>query len=148
MKKILQGILSWGIPLAVSAGLIVGAGVTVGMVRHHQDEAWCKKVTPTSTTVKGVSQPIDARSVSQARASCVAQRRKQRGVFGAVWRTGGKETAICAVRWGTYQQLSDTDAEAAAAVLEPYGIPGTLDAGSRADQQKFLSTCVAGKART
>ena len=145
MKKILESTLTWGIALALSAGLVVGTGVAVGMVRHNQDEDWCRKVTPTATSVKGQSQPIDPRSVKEARAGCVQQRREQRGIFGAVWKTGGKETAICAVRWGTYQQLADTDPTAAAAVIKPYGITADLDAGSRGDQQKFISTCLGGK---
>ena len=145
MRKILESSLTWVIALALAAGVVLGSGLVVGRIRHNQDEAWCRKVTPTTTSVKGETSPIDPRLVKDARAGCVQQRREQRGIFGAVWKTGGKETAICAVHWGTYQQLADTDPTAAAAVIKPYGITASLDAGSRADQQKFISTCVEGK---
>ena len=76
----------------------------------------------------------------------MAQRRSQRGLFGAIWKTGGEEMAACGVDWGRYQQLSDGDpAGAAATVAKPYGITGSLDAGSRSDQQRFITACLAEK---
>ncbi len=122
---------------AVAVVAVTGTGVVLGRIRHSQDESWCRKVTPTVLTLKGQPQPVPPDQLAQARAGCMAQRRAQRGVFGAVWRTGD---------WGRYQQLSDTDpAGAAATVIAPLGITGPLDAGSRSDQQRFLNACLARK---
>jgi hypothetical protein len=145
VKKLLGSTVPWVAALGVAAGGVAGTGLVVGHLRQSQDATWCRKVTPTEITVKGAHQPIDAQAVRDARASCAAQRRAQRGLFGAVWKTGGEETAICAVDWGTYQQLADTDPTDAAAVITPFGITDALDAGSRADQQHFLTTCVRSK---
>jgi hypothetical protein len=144
-KKLLVSTVPWVAALGLAAGGVVGTGLVVGHLRQSQDASWCRKVTPTHITVKGASQPIDPQTVHDGLAACVAQRRAQRGIFGAVWRTGGEETAVCAVDWGRYQQLSDTDPSGATAVITPFGIKDQLDAGSRTDQQKFLATCLRTK---
>ena len=138
--------MSLAVAVAVALGAVAATGLVVGRMRHSQDEAWCRKVTPTVLTVKGQPQPVPADQLAEAQAACMAQRRSQRGVFGAVWKTGGREMATCGVDWGRYQQLSDTDPTgAAAAVTAPLGITGPLDAGSRSDQQRFISACLARK---
>ena len=120
--------------------------MVVGHIRHSEDAAWCRKVTPSVIKVKGVDQPVPAEELASARAACVAERQAQRGLFGAVWRTGGEEMAGCGVDWGRYQQISDGDpAGAVATVVKPYGITGSLDPGSREDQQRFITACVAKK---
>jgi hypothetical protein len=145
VKKLLASTGPWVAAFGLAAGGVVGTGLVVGHLRQSQDAAWCRKVTPTQITVKGAAQPIDVTTVQEGRAGCAAQRRAQRGIFGAVWRTGGEETAVCAVDWGRYQQLSDTDPAGAAAVITPFKIKDPLDAGSRTDQQKFLTTCLRTK---
>ena len=147
MRKILKGTIPWVTALGLSLGGVVATGAIVGHVRHSQDTAWCRKVTPATIMVKGVSQPIEPQTLDAARAGCAAQRRAQRGMFGAVWKTRGEETAVCAVDWGRFQQLSDTDAKAAAAVTAPLGITAPLDGGSRSDQQRFISACLAKNTR-
>jgi hypothetical protein len=137
--------------LAVGAAVVAVAatGLVVGRVRQSQDESWCRKVTPTVLTLKGQPQPIPPDQVAEARAGCVAQRRAQRGLFGAVWKTDGEEMATCGVDWGRYQQLSDTDPTGAAAtVIAPYGIKDQLEASSRSDQQRFITTCLAKERST
>ncbi len=147
MRKILKGTIPWVTALGLSLGGVVATGAIVGHVRHSQDTAWCRKVTPATIMVKGVSQPIEPQTLDASRAGCAAQRRAQRGMFGAVWKTRGEETAVCAVDWGRFQQLSDTDAKAAAAVTAPLGITAPLDGGSRSDQQRFISACLAKNTR-
>ena len=138
--------MSLAVAVAVALGAVAATGLVVGRMRHSQDETWCRKVTPTVLTVKGQPQPVPADQLAQARAACVAERRAQRGVLGAVWKTGGEEMAACGVDWGRYQQLSDTDpAGAAATVIAPLGIKDPLDAGSRSDQQRFINACLARK---
>jgi hypothetical protein len=145
VRKILKSTIPWVLALGLAVGGVVAAGAIVGHVRQSQDTAWCRKVTPSTIMVKGAPSPIEPNLLDAARAGCVAQRRAQRGVFGAVWKTRGEETAVCAVDWGRYQQLSDTDPKAAAAVTAPFGITGSLDGGSRSDQQRFITACLGGK---
>jgi hypothetical protein len=147
VRKILKGTIPWVAALGLSLGGVVATGAIVGHVRSSQDTAWCRKVTPATIMVKGVSQPIDPQTLDATRAGCAAQRRAQRGMFGAVWKTRGEETAVCAVDWGRFQQFSDTDAKAAAAVTAPLGITTPLDGGSRSDQQRFISACLAKNTR-
>ena len=146
MKKLLGSTLSVVVAMALALGAVAATGFVIGRVRQSQDVSWCRKVTPTVLTLKGQPQPVPPDQLAQARAGCVAQRRAQRGFLGAIWKTGGEEMATCGVDWGRYQQLSDTDpAGAAKAVTAPLGITDPLDAGSRSDQQRFITACLAGK---
>ena len=145
MKKTLRGALSWVVAPALALVAVAGAGLVAGHLRQSQDVTWCEKVTPTALTVKGVKEPVDPTVLKEARSGCVAQRRAQRGIFGAVWRTGGRETAVCAVDWGRYQQLYGSDQAAATAVTKHFGITDSLDAGSKSDQQRFITTCLKAK---
>ncbi|MDQ1565122.1 MAG: hypothetical protein QOF96_2 [Actinomycetota bacterium] len=145
MKKTLRGALSWAVAPALALAVVATTGLVVGHVRQSQDVAWCNKVTPSTLTVKGVKEPVDPTVLKEARSGCVAQRRDQRGIFGAVWRTGGRETAVCAVDWGRYQQLFGSDQAAASAVMKHFGITDTLDAGSKSDQQRFITACLKAK---
>ena len=146
MKKLLGGTFPVVVAVAMAAGALAATGLVVGHIRHSEDAAWCRKVTPTVIKVKGVEQPIEPEQLASARAACVAQRRSQRGLFGAIWKTGGEEMAACGVDWGRYQQISGGDpAGATATVVKPYGITGSLDPGSRTDQQRFMTACLAKK---
>jgi hypothetical protein len=145
VKNILRNALPLVGAAALAVGAVVGTGLVVGQIRHSQDVAWCRKVVPTLMTVRGAQVPVPPEELAQARAGCAAQRRTQRGLLGAVWRTGGKEMANCGVTWARYQQLSDTDASKAAAVIAPYGFSSPLEASSRSDQQDFINACLAAK---
>jgi hypothetical protein len=146
VKKLLESTLPLAIALVLTAGVIAAAGVIVGHARQSQDAAWCRKVTPTQITVKGALAPVPPDELRTDRAACVAQRRAQRGLFGAVWKTGGQEMADCGVDWARYQQLSNGDRTAAVnQVVTQYGLSTSLDPGSRTDQQRFISACVAQK---
>jgi hypothetical protein len=143
VERILVSTVSWTAAVALAVGGVAGAGAVMGRLRHEQDAAWCRKVTPTEIMVKGVEEPVDGQALQGARAGCEAQRRSQRGTLGAVWKTGGLEMATCAVDWGRFQQLSDTDPAAAGSVTAAYGISGGLDAASRDDQHRFIAACLA-----
>jgi hypothetical protein len=146
VRKILGSSLPVVVAMALAFGAVAATGLVVGRVRHSQDEAWCRKATPTVLTLKGQPQPVPPAELAQARAACVAERRAQRGLLGAVWKTGGAEMADCGVDWGRYQQLSDTDPDGASAtVVAPYGITAPLDSGSRSDEQRFINACLAKK---
>ena len=132
--------------VALALGAVGATGLIVGRIRHSQDESWCRKVTPTVLTLKGRPEPIPPDQVTEARAGCVAERRAQRGLLGAVWKSGGEEMAACGIDWGRYQQLSDTDPTGAATtVIAPYGIKDPLEASSRSDEQRFINACLAKK---
>ena len=142
----LGGSLRTVLSIAVALGAVAATGLIVGHIRHSQDESWCRKVTPTELNVKGQPTPVPPDQLAEARATCVDQRRAQRGLFGAVWKSGGEEMAVCGIEWGRYQQLSDTDpAGATATVIAPFGIKDPLDGGSRSDQQRFINACLANK---
>ena len=146
MKKLLESTLPVVVSLALTVAAIAAAALIVGHVRQSDDAAWCRKVTPTVIKVKGVDQPVQPEQLASARTACVAERRSERGMFGAVWKTGGQEMADCGVDWGRYQQISGGDpAGATATVVKPYGITGSLDPGSRTDQQRFMTACLAKK---
>ena len=148
MKKLLESTLPTAITLLLTAGVIAAAGIVVGHFRQSQDAAWCKKVTPTEITVKGVVTAVPADQLATDRANCEAQRRSQRGIFGAVWKTGGQEMADCGIDWGRYQQLSNGDRTPTVdQVMTQYGLSPSLDPGSRTDQQHFITACLARKNR-
>ncbi len=55
--------------------------------------------------------------------------------------------AACGVEWGRFQQLSLADpVNAAAAVLERYGIHDPLDPSRLSDQRRFIQACLAAGA--
>jgi hypothetical protein len=146
VKKLLESTLPMAIALVLTAGVIAAAGFVLGHVRQSEDAAWCRKVTPTEITVKGAVAPVPAGQLATDRAGCVAQRRSQRGLFGAIWKTGGQEMADCGVDWGRYQQLSNGDTTAAVTqVVKQYGLSTQLDPGSRDDQHRFITACLAQK---
>lgn len=130
--------------IGLAVGAVGGSAAVVGHFRHSQDAAWCRRVTPTVFTLRGVPTPVPAAQLATARDACVAERRAQRGLLGAVWRTGGEQMAACGVEFGRYQQLAATDPVGAEAVTAPYGITGPLDE-SRSDQQRFINTCLKAK---
>ncbi len=146
MKKLLESTLPMAIAILLTAGVIAAAGIVVGHFRQSQDAAWCKKVTPTEITVKGVVTAVPADQLATDRANCEAQRRSQRGIFGAVWKTGGQEMADCGIDWGRYQQLSNGDRTPTVdQVMTQYGLSPSLDPGSLKDQHTFITACLAKK---
>jgi hypothetical protein len=146
VKKLLESTLPLAIAVLLTAGVVAAAGFIVGHVRDSQDAAWCKKVTPTQIMVKGALTDVPADQLATDRANCEAQRRSQRGLFGAVWKTGGQEMADCGIDWGRYQQLSNGDRTPTVdQVMTQYGLSPSLDPGSLADQHKFITACLAKK---
>jgi hypothetical protein len=144
VRKILGSSFPVVLAIALAVGAVGATGLVVGHIRHSQDESWCRKVTPTELNIKGQPTPIPPDQLAEARAGCVAERRAQRGLLGAVWKSGGEEMAVCGVNWGRYQQLSDTDPTGAAAtVIAPYGIKDPLEPSSRTDEQRFINACLA-----
>lgn len=126
------------VPVAASLLLTAGTFYAVAAWRRSEDAKWCRNATAVSA-LPG-DQSVAEKLVEQERAACLTQRHRQRAMFGAVWRTGGREMAECGFGWARYQMRTYM-AEAAAAVLAQYGIDETLEPSSREDQDRFIRAC-------
>ena len=124
------------------------AAFLVGTWRHSQDTNWCLKATLSTVLIPGTNEPVPTETVQKQRLGCAALRRTQRGMFGAVWKTGGQAMAACGVDWAHFQQLARYNpVNAAATVLKPYGIKDALDPGSGSDENRFIHTCLSAGPR-
>jgi len=94
--------------------------------------------------MRGHLVPVPAWTLRQEYSSCAKIRWSERGLFGAVWKTGGQEMAACNVEWGRFQQFDGFDDRPAGdAVIAAYGIEDSLDPGSLSDKNRFVKTCLA-----
>jgi hypothetical protein len=129
IRRLLRPVL----PVVVSVALTGGAFFALGAWRRADDTRWCKDATADAT--------VSAEILKEQRAACATQRRRQRTMFGAVWRTGGQATAACGVELARLQLLDVGDTSGAAAILGKYGIdPAGFDAP---DQARFITACLA-----
>lgn len=147
LVRLVRDWLPTALVLLMSMALVAVAAYAFGARRHAQDLAWCRKITPTSVSLRGKSQAVPAETLKREYATCAGIRRSERGVFGAVWKTGGEAVAACNADWGRYQQLAGYDPGPAHAVIAPYGIADVLDSGSMADKDRFIKACLALGAR-
>ena len=149
-RRLVRLVRDWlpvALVLLVSMALVTVVAYTFGARRHTQDVAWCRKITPTSVSLRGKTEAVPADTLKREYATCAAIRRSERGVFGAVWKTGGQAVAACNADWGRYQQLAGYDPGPAHAVIAAYGITDVLDSGSMTDKDRFIGACRAGGAR-
>lgn len=112
--------------------LIVTGMFAVGMWRRAEDGRWCRD----ATTSDAVTQ-----SVGEQRSICVTQRRRQRVMFGAVWRTGGETMADCGFQLTQLQLVTDDNTRAAILAAHGLGADG-FEPSSRDDQTRFLDACI------
>ena len=128
--------------LPVAASLILTAGTlfAVATWRRSEDAKWCRNA-PAISALPGDAQSVDENLLEQERAACLTQRQRQRAMFGAVWRTGGREMAECGFEWARYQVRTYLAPESAAAVLAPYGIDEPLEPSSHEDRDRFIRAC-------
>ena len=139
LRTFLRQTLALATSLAVALGLFVG----VGLWRKSEDSRWCRQVVANTVTT-GAVQPGTPDLNEQTHTACVVQRRRQRQMFGAVWRSGGERTAECGFEVARLQLVSDQDPEARRAILERFGFdPSTFDSGSRVDQDRLVQACQA-----
>lgn len=127
----------------VAVAVVAAAAFVVGSRRHSDDVSWCRKVMPTVISIQGGLQPVQAQELERYRGGCVAMRRSQRGVLGAVWKRGGERMAECGVDWARFQQLAQYDRPDADAVVTPYGIHDPLSPTGIGDQDRFVKACLA-----
>jgi len=131
------------VPVAASLIFTAGSFFAIAGWRRSGDAKWCRDATVVNTQPGG-TQTVAPELVERERAACAIQRQRQRAVFGAIWRTGGQETAECGFTWARFQIRTIDDPEAAAAILGPYGIDDTdLEPSSREDQQRFINACLS-----
>jgi hypothetical protein len=62
----------------------------VGWWRRSDDTKWCRQAAA-SGMVAG-DHPFDSGLLDEVRSACTVQRERQRRIFGAVWRSGGRLT--------------------------------------------------------
>ncbi len=128
--------------VSLAAALSIAATALFGIAswRRAQDTAWCRE----ATGGPAAHQAAPSEDLERQRSSCVAHRRDQRVVFGSVWRTGGRTMAECGFDLARLQLVSDPAARAA--ILEAHGFdPAGFDAGSRADQSRFIEECSSSR---
>jgi hypothetical protein len=139
-KKLLRQAL----PFATSLLVVVVAFGGLSLWRRSQDTSWCRDAAATS--------PVPAADTADApelagkeREACVIQRQRQRSLFGAVWRTGGQETAECGFELARMQLITDKDPKAEAPLLARYGItdPDKFDASSPDSAARFVKACLS-----
>lgn len=132
IRKLLRPLL----PVAVSVTLAGGAFFALGAWRGFDDTRWCRRAT--------AGDRVSTEVLQEQRSACAVQRRRQRTMFGAVWRTGGQSTAQCGFELARLQLLDVQDKVAAEKILGRYGInPSGFEASDRANQTRFVNACLA-----
>jgi hypothetical protein len=128
--------------VAVTALLTTGTFVGIGAWRRAQDTSWCEKAVMAGTVGSDPEAILDDQATEQ-RDACATQRRRQRVMFGAVWRKDGTVMAQCGFDLARLQLQRDPAARAA--LLEPYGLAGdaNFDGDGLDEQDQFIKACVA-----
>jgi hypothetical protein len=128
-------LVRWALTVAISVALTGTAFVALGAWRRAGDAAWCKQATAGDTATPEL--------LKEQRSACAVQRQRQRTMFGALWRRSGQTTAQCGFELARLQLLADQDSNAAAAILDRYGIDAAkFDASDRTSQQRFIAACL------
>lgn len=136
-RKLLRPTVSIATGMILTAALFFG----VGLWRGSQDAKWCRQAA--AGGVAAGDQPLPPDLVEQIRSACSLQRQRQRVMFGAVWRTGGRESAQCGYELARMQLISYQIPDGHRAVLERYGVhDADFEISSREDQDRFLNACL------
>ena len=138
VRRLLRPIMT----VAVTALLTTGTFVGIGAWRRAQDTSWCEKAVMAGTVGSDPEALLDDQATEQ-RDACATQRRRQRVMFGAVWRKDGTVMAQCGFDLARLQLQRDPAARAA--LLEPYGLAGdpNFDGDGLDEQDQFIKACVA-----
>jgi hypothetical protein len=136
-RTLLRQLVTLAMPLIIGCAGLFG----VGLWRRAEDTRWCRAATAASEAPQGPQAETQG-TLEHQRSACANQRQRQRVMFGAMWRTGGKEMATCGYDLARLQLLSDPQARGA--ILAPYDLDSSgFDAGSREDQDRFIRACEA-----
>jgi hypothetical protein len=139
LRKLLRQI----VPVVASLALTAGGFAGVAAMRRSEDAKWCREATA-KNPLPGNATAASPDLLEKERTACALQRHRQRAMFGAVWRTGGKETAECGFELARIQLITDRDQRAEAPLLAPFGIAeSTFDASSNESADRFLKACLS-----
>jgi len=138
LRRLLRPIMT----VAITALLTTGTFYGIGAWRRGQDAGWCEKAVM-GGTVAGDPQALSDDLAAKQRDACEIQRRRQRVMFGAVWRKDGTVMAQCGFDLARLQML--TDREARSDLLQQYGLPDDpgFDGDGLDEQDTFIKACVA-----
>lgn len=140
-RKLLRQIATIGTPLLLAASLFFG----LGLWRGSEDAKWCRQAA--AGGVAAGEKRLTPDVLDQMRSACVVQRQRQRSLFGAIWRTGGREAALCGFELARMQLISYHHPEGHRAVLERYGVDDSeFEVSSREDQDRFVNACLSSGA--
>ena len=128
------------LPFVAALAMVAVAFGGLAVWRRTADTKWCR--TATANPPAGVASPAPD-LLKEERAACEIQRQRQRSMFGAIWRTGGQETAECGFELARIQLITAKDPKAEGPLLAPYGItdPSKFDASGTEDAAGFVRAC-------
>lgn len=137
-RKLLRQTVTIATGIILTAVLFFG----VGLWRRSEDAKWCQQAA--AGGVVASDQPSTSDLLEQVRSACTVQRQRQRVMFGAVWRTGGRETAQCGFELARMQLISYQIPDGHRPVLQRYGVDDAdFEISNREDQDRFLNACLA-----
>ena len=137
IRKLLRHTVTIVTGLSLAATMFLG----LGWWRRSEDAKWCRQAAASGMAGDHTS---DSGLLDEVRSACAVQRERQRRIFGAVWRSGGSETARCGFELARMQLTSYQDPNAYRAILEGYVIDDVdFDASNREDQDRFVNACLS-----
>jgi hypothetical protein len=140
-RKLLRQVVTIGTAVVLTAGLLFG----LGLWRRTGDAKWCREAT--AVGMAAAERPMSPDVLDEVHSACIVQRQRQRSFFGAIWRTGGREAALCGFELARMQLISYTDPDGHRPVLERYGVDASeFEISSREDQDRFVRACRSSRA--
>jgi hypothetical protein len=137
-KRLLSSVVTVLATLGLMAGVLFG----VGTWRNSEDTKWCQRAVM-GGTLSGDPQLTAPDLVREQQSACAEQRKRQRMMFGSLWRKGGTAMAQCGFELARLQLLSPYP-EARRAITARYGIDDPdFGGGSLHEQDRFIRACVA-----
>lgn len=135
-RKLLRQTVTIGTALLLTAAMFLG----LGLWRRYEDAKWCRQAAAAGVVTD--DQPSASNLLERVRSACTVQRQLQRVMFGAVWRTGGREAAHCGFEAARLQLISYEDPNGYRAALARYGINDPdFEISTREDQDRFVKAC-------
>jgi len=130
------------VTVLTTLSLMAASLFAVGVWRKSQDTKWCQDAV-IGGTVSADPELTMPDLVAQQRSACAQQRERQRMMFGALWRKGGKAMAICGFDLARLQLLAGSP-DARRAIAARYGINDPNFGGGDLDEQnRFIRACAA-----
>jgi hypothetical protein len=142
VRRVLRQIVTIAIGFTLAATIFFG----LSLWRRSGDTEWCRQAA--AGGVAAGSQAMTPDVLDELQSACVVHRQRQRSLFGAIWRTGGREAARCGFELARMQLVSYRDPEGHRAMLERYGVEDSeFEVSNREDQDRFVNACLSGRAQ-